>query len=67
MPPGCEEGFLLQFLFYLKIVFIFRQEKGGREGEKHQCVVVPRVHPTGTWPTTQSHALDWESNPRPFG
>ena len=35
--------------------------------EKHQCVVARHVSPTGTWPTTQACALDWELNWRPFG
>ena len=32
------------FRFYL---FIFREGKGGREGEKHHCVVASHVPPTG--------------------
>ena len=55
------------FFFLDFIYFIFREEKGGRKGEKHQCVVASRVAPTrdlagnpGMWP-------EWESNLRPFG
>ena len=35
--------------FFFKILFIFRQRvrEGGREGEKHQCVVASHVPPTG--------------------
>ena len=42
--------------FYL---FIFREGKGRREEEKHQCVVTSHVPPTGgwIWPTTQACAL----------
>ena len=36
------------FLFFFKIlcVFIERGKEGGREGEKHQCVVASHVPPT---------------------
>ena len=44
-----------------KILFIFR-EKGRRKEEKHQCVVAPHTPSLGTWPATQTFALDWESN-----
>ena len=33
------------FLFFIKILFIFRER--GREGEKHQCVVPSRAPSTG--------------------
>ena len=32
---------------FLKILFIFREGKGGREEEKHQCVVASCVPHTG--------------------
>ena len=47
---------LLYFLFFNNfILFIFRES--GREGEKHQCVVVSHMPPTGSWPATQASAL----------
>ena len=47
------------FFFFFKILFIYFQTegKGGREGEKHQCVVASHVPPLGIWPTTQGCAL----------
>ena len=39
-----EEYDLLFFRFYL---FIFREGKERREGEKHQCVVASHTPPTG--------------------
>ena len=41
---------LFYFLFYL-----FLEGKGGRKGEKHQCVVASLAPPTA--PTTQACAL----------
>ena len=40
---GCPRVFIL----FLKILFIFREGKGGREEEKHQCVVASCVPHTG--------------------
>ena len=42
------------FLNYLFIYLFILEQKGGREGKKHQCVVVSLL---GTWPTTQACAL----------
>ena len=39
---------------------------GEREGEKHQCVVAPRVPPTGDLAYNPSMCPDWESNQGPF-
>ena len=39
----------------LTYLFIFRER--GKEGEKHQCVVVSCGPPLGTWPITQACAL----------
>ena len=36
--------YFLNILFFL---FLERRRKGEREGEKHQCVVASRTHPTG--------------------
>ena len=57
--------------FLKKILFIFRETKGGmkrgREGEKHQCVVASHVPPTGGLACNPGMCPDWESNWRPFG
>ena len=49
--------------FYL---FIFRDGKGGKEGEKHQCVVAPLMTPTGDLFHNQTMGPDWELNQQPF-
>ena len=41
-----------------------RGREGEREGEKHQCVVVP---PAGDLVSNPGMCPDWESNQRPFG
>ena len=65
-PP--EQEALFFFLrFYL---FIFREGKEGRKGEKHQCVVASHMPPPlrlGTWPATQAYALTGNQTWRPFG
>ena len=51
------------------ILFIFT-EKGKEEergGEKHQCVVVSHMPPTGDLARNPGRCPDWESNRRPFG
>ena len=55
----------LHFLkrFYL---FIFRQRKGEREGEKHQCVVASHAPPTGDLACNPGMCPDWESNWQSF-
>ena len=59
---------ILVFIFLKDFyVFIFREGRGGREGEKHQCVAASCAPTTGDLPATQACALDWESNQRPFG
>ena len=47
--------------FYL---FIFRERgrEGEREGEKHHCVVVSLVPPTGDLAHNPSMCPDWELN-----
>ena len=37
-----------------------------REGEKHQCVVVSRVSPTGDLACNPGMCPDWESNQQSF-
>ena len=53
--------------FFLKILFIFREREGEREGEKHQCVLASCMPPTGDLAHTPGMYPDWESNRRPFG
>ena len=48
-------------------LFIFREGKGERDGEKHQCVVASHVPPTGDLACNPGMCPDWESNWRPFG
>ena len=50
--------------FYL---FIFREGKGGREGEKHQCVVASGALPTGDLACNPGMCPRWELNWQPFG
>ena len=52
--------------FYL---FIFRERgrEGEREGEKHQCVVLSHMPPTGDLACNPGMCPNWESNRWPFG
>ena len=47
------------FYLFLKRFYLFLEKgrEGGREEEKHQCVVASGAPPMGTWPTTQACAL----------
>ena len=58
-----------EVLFFLKILFIFRQRRreGEREGEKHECVVASCSPPTGDLAHSPDVCLDWELNRLPFG
>ena len=59
-------GYVYWFLkrFYL---FIFREEKGWREGEKHQWVVASQAPPTGDLAHNPGMCPDSESNQQPSG
>ena len=59
---------LIIFFTLIFYVFIFRQREreGEREGEKHQCVVAPRMPPTGDLAHNPSMCPDREWNLRPF-
>ena len=46
--------------------FIERGMEGEREREKHQCVVVSHVPPTGGPAQNPVMCPDWESNQWPF-
>ena len=64
-------------IFSLNLVFVnisdgdfihlFLEEKGGRKGDKHQCVAASRAPPTGDLARNPGMCPDWESNPQPFG
>ena len=55
------------FIYFLKILFIFRERgwEGEKEGDKHQCVVASHCPQLGTQPTSQASALigNGTSNP----
>ena len=55
------------FFFFLRFLFIFREGKGGREGEKHQYMVVSHAPPTGDLAHKSGMCPDWEANRQPFG
>ena len=56
-------------LFFLRFyyLFIFREGKGGREGEKHQCVVASHAPLVGNLACNPGMYPDWELNWQPFG
>ena len=48
-------------------LFVFWRGQGRGKRERNINVWLPLMCPLlGTWPTTQSCALDWESNQQPF-
>ena len=52
------------------LIYLFQTEgKGGREGEKHQCVVTAHTPPTGGPALACNPSLcpDWEWDQRPIG
>ena len=57
----------VQFIFILKILFIFRGEGREKEEEKYQCVVASCAPPTGDLVHNPGTCSDWELNWRPFG
>ena len=62
----CKFSSIPQVVFFLKILFIFREK--GREGERERNINVwlpPPPLPLGTWPATQACALtgNWTSHP----
>ena len=48
-------------------MFRERGREGEREGEKHQCVVVSHMPPTGDPACNPGMCPDWEWNWQPFG
>ena len=55
------------FFKILFILFLDRGEGKEKEGEKHQCVVVFHVPPTGDLACDTGMCPDWESNRQPCG
>ena len=55
------------FLKFYLFIFSERGREGERKGEKHQCVVVSHVSPTGDLAHNPGMCPDWELNWRPFG
>ena len=55
--------------FFLKRYFIFRERRkeGESKGEKHQCVVISYMHPTGDMAGNPGMCPNWELNQQPFG
>ena len=61
-------GVLQATIFFKDFIYLFlEEEKGGREGEKHQCVVASHAPPTGDLAWNPGMCPDWESNWGPFG
>ena len=62
---------LFSICIFIKILFIYlfleRRREGGREGEKHVCVVASLAHRTGDLALNPGMSPDWESNRWPFG
>ena len=56
----------VQFIHFFKDLF-FREQKGGREGEKHQCVVASHTPPAGDLSCNPGMCPDWELNWPPCG
>ena len=55
-------------VFFKDFIYLFLERgKGGREGEKHQCVVASHTPPTGEVAGNPGLCPDWESNWRPCG
>ena len=61
-PQGLH--FLKKILF---IIYFFREGKGGRKRQKHQCVVASHTPATGDLAHNPGMCPDWESNQQPFG
>ena len=59
----------LKYFFFKRFLFIYfyKEEEGGRKGEKHQCVVAFWAPPTGGLAHNPSMCPDWKSNQWPLG
>ena len=66
-PKGQSVPFC-KWVFFFKIYIYFQREgKGGREGEKYQCVVSSHVSPTEDLARNLGMCPGWESNQQPPG
>ena len=64
----CGLHYVFFFFFFLRFhLFIFREGKGGREGEKHQCVVASYMPPAGDLAHNPGMCPNRELNLQPFG
>ena len=66
-----DTGYLCKVVALSKdFTYLFFRERGRegeREGEKHQCVVVPHVPPTGDLAHCPGKCPDWELKRQSFG
>ena len=53
--------------YFILFIYSQREGKGGREAEKHLCVVVSHVPPTGDLARNPGMCPDLGWNQRPFG
>ena len=53
-------------MLFKRDLFVFRQGKGRRKGEKHQCVFTSHALPTGDLAATQACALTGNRTSDPF-
>ena len=58
---------VFSFFFLRFYLFLEREKKGEREGEKHQCVAASCTPLTRDLAHNPDVCPDWESNQRPFG
>ena len=50
-------------ILFKYFIYVFLERKGGREGEKHQCVVASRMPPTGDLALCPGHPCALIGNP----
>ena len=60
-------SFLVSLFKKYLFIYLLTEGKGGREGEKHHCVVATHMVPTGPLACNPGMCPDWESNQQPFG
>ena len=57
---------IFNFLKDFTYLFLERGREGGREGEKHQCVIATRTLPAGDRVSNPGMCPNWESNQQPL-
>ena len=67
MGSQCKVYFIFYNFFKRCYLFLERGKEGGREWEKHQCVVASCTASTGDLARNPGMCPDWESNQRPLG